>query len=291
MSQYQYVKFTAIVSILMPLVCSQLASGARYDRIVTVGGAATEIVYALGAGDQVVAVDLSSTYPESTQDLPQVGYIRNISPEGILSMDPDLVVTTESLGPPAAKKILKQLAIPTVWCPEPNSIEALEQSVEAIAKKLDRDDQAEGIIRRVREAEGDARTESSSWDRKPVVVFFLRPPSLGAPGTAGGEATRSDSLISLAGGKNGAAGFDGFKTLSLESLIEINPDIILVGISDQHGASQATVDALRSMPMLGSLAAVQAGAVHGVPMDDLAFGPRLAESIARWNQLFASVSQ
>ena len=92
-------------SVTLALIASALIAlaepSAKIDkRIVTIGGAATEIVFALGAGSSIVATDLSSIYPPQARELPMVGYVRNISPEGVLSMEPDLVIATGALGPP-----------------------------------------------------------------------------------------------------------------------------------------------------------------------------------------------
>ena len=76
------------------------------DRIVTIGGSITEIVFALGAGKSVVAVDWSSNIPSKVTDLPQVGYVRQLSSEGILSMSPTQILTTTDIGPP---KVIEQI--------------------------------------------------------------------------------------------------------------------------------------------------------------------------------------
>lgn len=253
------------------------------SRIVTVGGAATEIVFALGAGDRIVAVDLSSTYPDEVRDLPQVGYIRNISPEGILSMKPDLIVTTESLGPPGAKKMLKEMSLPIVWLPEPNSVEALESSLRAVGEKLGAADQAEAVITDVKAKLAESKDASASWSQRPSAIFFLSPPGAGGGGRAAGTDTRADALIAMAGGTNAAAGFQNFQPMSLETLMLADPDVIFVGISPGHGASPESVEAMKKLPGLSNLKAVKNNAVFSVPMDDLNFGPRLGEAVARWH--------
>ncbi|MGE9296332.1 MAG: heme/hemin ABC transporter substrate-binding protein [Puniceicoccales bacterium] len=273
-------------------LCAALNASAKDDqRIVTVGGAATESVFALGAGDRVVAVDLSSTYPEQVRALPQVGYIRNISPEGILSMKPDLIVTTESLGPPAAKSMMKQLKMPIVWLPEPNSVEALEESLNAVAAKVGGEDKAKEIIAGVNEAVENAQADSATWAKKPSVVFFMEPPGAGSAGMAGGEETRSAELIKLAGGENAVTGFKNFQTMSIESLIEIDPDVIIVGMSAGHGTTPEGLAAFKQLPGVASTNAVKNGAIYGVPLDDLNFGPRLGDAVTRWHGHFAEVAE
>ena len=80
--------------------------GQETERIITIGGCVTETVFTLNQGHKVVAVDVSSTIPYKIKKLPQVGYIRAISSEGILSMSPDYILTTTDIGPP---KVVEQL--------------------------------------------------------------------------------------------------------------------------------------------------------------------------------------
>lgn len=284
MSQYHIYKLTSI-SIILWLTSAYAFS--EKPRIVTIGGAATEAVFALGHGEEVIATDLSSTYPPQVRDLPQVGYIRSVSPEGILSMRPDLVITTEALGPPAAKTLLKQTGVDIIWLPEPDSYEALETSINTVARKLNADSQADVILSKVKGQIEDAQKNAEQWESSPPsVLFFLRPPSTTSPGMAGGEDTRPDELIQLAGGINAAKGFSNFQPMSAEAIINLNPDIILVGLSNGHGGSEASVAELQEIEALASVNAIQNQTVYGVPLDDIAFGPRLGEAVTRWNSIF-----
>ena len=89
------------------LILFSLSSYAEIPkRVITIGGSLTEIVYALDSQALLVGSDTTSYYPEAAEELPKVGYQRTLSAEGILSLDPDLVIVTEEAGPPA---VLKQL--------------------------------------------------------------------------------------------------------------------------------------------------------------------------------------
>ena len=256
-------------------------------RIISIGGAATEIVFALGAGDEVVAVDLSSTYPAEVHRLPKVGYIRQISPEGVLSMKPDLVVTTESMGPPAAKEAMKQVSIPVVWCPEPESPEALYEGIAMVGTALNQEDAAQALISEIQIELTAVATQTATWPEKPKVLFFMQPPSLSRAGTAAGDKTRADELIKLAGGQNALVGVTRYQPITAESILAAQPDVILLGSAPGHGASDSSVDYLMQLPALQSVPAVKNSRVLIVPMDDLAFGPRLGEAAAGWSEIFA----
>ena len=77
------------------LALPRVARSAPAGRIVSLGGAATEILYALGCGDRIVAVDVTSRYPAATREKPNVGYYRSLSAEGVLALNPDLIVATD----------------------------------------------------------------------------------------------------------------------------------------------------------------------------------------------------
>ncbi|HEY1098095.1 MAG TPA: ABC transporter substrate-binding protein, partial [Myxococcota bacterium] len=108
--------FAAVVAAL------SLTAAAPPARIVAVGGGVTESVFALGLGDRVVAVDGSSVFPAAVTTLPQVGYHRALSAEGVISQRPDVVVLTDEAGPPAAIAQLKAAGVNVVVIPEQHSI-------------------------------------------------------------------------------------------------------------------------------------------------------------------------
>ncbi|MEO0508974.1 MAG: ABC transporter substrate-binding protein [Verrucomicrobiota bacterium] len=261
---------------------------AEYQRIVTIGGAATEIVFALEEGASVVATDLSSIYPPEARELPMVGYVRNISPEGVLSMEPDLVIATGALGPPTARTMMERLDIATIWLPDLKSPEDLHLSMRKVAEELDKSALAEELIQLVNLDLAETAKKSSKWpEPKPKVLFLLEPPGPATSGMGGGKDSKADALITLSGGINAASGFSGFKPVSSESLVSMNPDVILIGQSDRHGGSPESIQAMIKNPALAGVGAIRADAVYAVPLDDLSFGPRLGEAAVRWNELIA----
>jgi len=282
MSQYHLEKRKVWVLGLLAVAAFSV-SKAELERMITIGGAATEIVWALGAGEKVVAVDTSSTWPEEVRELPQVGYVRSISPEGVVSMGPDLIVATGALGPPPAREMMDRLGVPVLWLPDPTTVEDVRESIEKVASRLGLADRGEGLWREIEaRLSGVADEVSRRNGEAPRVLFFLDPPSGGVAGMAGGADSRADTLIALVGGVNAASGFRGFQPVSWEGILQMNPDVILVGESEGHGGSPAEIQALRENPRLRGVAAIRNGAVFGVPLDDLAFGPRIAEAAERW---------
>lgn len=260
-------------------------------RVVTIGAAVTETVFALGEGERVVAVDLSSTYPPEVERLPQVGYIRNLSPEGVLASRPDLVIASGVLGPPAAQEALRRVSVPVLWCPEPGTVAALETTVRAIGQRLDRKEKAEEILAGIQASIAEAAQASEQWPERPRVLFFLQPPGANRAGMVAGSGTAAEGLIQLAGGLNAAEDFSGYQPMGAEAIFAVGPDIILIGESEEHGAGPGALDELRGHPVLAHLSAVKEGRMHMVALEDLAFGPRLGEAVAHWHALLAEAAQ
>ncbi|MGE9294526.1 MAG: heme/hemin ABC transporter substrate-binding protein [Puniceicoccales bacterium] len=272
-----------------PQVDTAKSPDSETTRIISIGGAPTEIVYALGKGDEVVAVDLSSTYPPAATRLPKVGYIRQISPEGVLSLNPDIIVTSEALGPPAAKAALKRVNVPVVWCPDPTSPDALYTSLEIVGQALGEEEKAAELTASIQEKLTDVEMASAQWPQKPRIVFFMQSPTPTRAGKVAGKGTRADELIKLAGGVNAASDVDGYQPFALEALIASHPDVILLGTSLGHGSGPGDAKVLLGMPQLSQIPAVKSGRVETVPMEDLSFGPRLGDVASSWSVLIAPV--
>ena len=258
---------------------AQGAAGPR--RIVSAGGALTEIVYALGAEAELVGVDTTSLFPAAAQRLPSVGYARALSAEGVLSLRPTLLLHGADAGPPA---VLAQLA-----------------ATRLAMERLDIDHRLEGLLaatRRVaalttREAEGLrlAQRLQAEWDaaRREVAargagapaprVLFVLSHSM-AQVRISGRDTGADAMIRLAGGANAFAGTTGYKPLAPEAAIAAAPELILC--TDQGLQAAGGVDGLLRAP---GLAATPAGRARRVVAMDalllLGFGPRLPQAVTQ----------
>jgi|APTNR8051073442_1049403.scaffolds.fasta_scaffold07406_6 iron complex transport system substrate-binding protein len=202
------------------------AARADAQRIVSVAGSLTEIVYALGQESRLVGADTTSLYPPSARALPQVGYQRSLSAEGILSLAPDLVLATEAAGPPAVIDQIRAAGVPVRIVTHDLSPDGLGQKVRSVAEALDRVEEGERLASRIR-AELNATLRSVGAARtRPKVLFFMNA-GRGAPLTAGRD-TAADAMIRLAGGQNALADFEGYKPLSTEALTAAAPDVLLL---------------------------------------------------------------
>ena len=197
-------------------------------RIITVGGSVTEIVYSLGLGNQVVAVDQSSTIPDAISDLPQVGYIRHISAEGILSLMPSLILTTSDIGPDNAIKQLKESGLKIKIFDSPKNYQDVIKLVTEIAKTLNVIDKAYEITSTLRRDYDIIEKISLSLTLPPRIAFFMDATNSGSFNTAG-DNTRANYLIELIGGKNIYKHiFKRYNKISSESILDGNPDVILI---------------------------------------------------------------
>ena len=263
--------------LLLPLIVVMAFAGtsAAASRIVSIGGPVTEIVYALGAGDEVVGVDTSSTYPEPASRLPQVGYQRRLSAEGVLSLQPDVVLATSDAGPPAAleqlKAVVKVVEIPAVY-----SIAGAEAKIRLIARILGREPQGEQLVAALHRDLAAAQALLDKVRTQPTVLF-LYARGLGTLYVSG-TGTAADAMIRLAGGVNAVTEYEDFKPFTSEAVVAAAPEVLLMlerGLDSVGG-----VEGLLKLPGMALTEAARQQRI--VAMDDLylsGFGPRLGTAI------------
>jgi iron complex transport system substrate-binding protein len=266
-------------------------AGSEIDttRLVTVGGSITEIVYALGAGGRLVARDTTSTYPPEATKLPDIGYMRQLSPESVLSVDPTAILAQEGSGPPEAMDVLKKAAVPLILVPEKYSEDGILEKIRIVGAALGKPEAAEKLAHTVRE-EIDATEKRLATIETPKRVLFI----LSAGGgrlLASGTGTAADGIIGLAGARNAIEEFEGYKQLSDEAVIGARPDAILMMTG---GAPDGADDEeILSRP---AIAATPAGASKTlIRMDGLyllGFGPRTASAIRELSsKLYPALSE
>ncbi|HKP27123.1 MAG TPA: ABC transporter substrate-binding protein [Dongiaceae bacterium] len=244
--------------------------------VISIGGDVTEIVYALGAGGRVVAVDITSREPKRARDLPQVGYMRQLSAEPILSLSPKLVVAIADSGPPQVLDQLQAAGTCLALIPDQHSTAGVIKKVEAVAEALDRKAEGKALVAKL-EAEFAALQSSLGAVKDKPRVLFLFSVGEGAP-MVGGRKTSADAIITLAGGQNAIGSFEEFKPASSEGIIASAPDVVLV--TDLTLEKLGGVDGLLERPDIAQTPAGKARRI--VAMDSLlllGFGPRTPRAI------------
>lgn len=245
-------------------------------RVVAIGGSITEIVYALGEEERLVARDSTSVYPEAALALPDIGYMRAISPEGVLGVSPDAILTLEGSGPPEAIEVLKKASIPFVSIPESFDEDGILGKIETVGKALGVEEKADKLSAQVKADLDSAIDATAGIDDRKRVLFILS--MQGGKVLASGTGTAADGIIKMAGGQNVVTEFPGYKQLTDEAVITARPDLILM--MDRTGDHAAANRELFAHPAISQTPAGRSEAV--VRMDGaylLGFGPRTAGAV------------
>lgn len=258
------------------------AQAQQAERVVALGGTVTEIVFALGQGDRLIARDSTSSHPAEAQALPNVGYVRALSPEGVLSVDPDLILATEGSGPPETMDVLNGAAVPIVTVSEGYDADAILKKIRVIAEALDVAAEGERLANDV-SAKMTQAVAAARSDAPPRVLFIL---SLqGGRILAAGEDTAAEGIIALSGGVNAMDGFTGYKQVSDEAILLAAPEVILM--MDRAGGHAAANSEIIAHPVLGQTPAAASEAIVRQPgLLLLGFGPRTPDVILTLSDAF-----
>lgn len=272
-------------SLLWTAVCAAMIAGlaagnstaSRADekpqRVLSVGGAVTEIVYALGEEDRLVGRDSTSSYPEAALELPDVGYMRALAPEGVLSIKPDLILAREGSGPPEAIEVLKAASIPYVEVPERYTTEGVDAAIEVVAEALGAEEKGDRLLAELARQMTALKRTLDGIEEKKRVLFILSMQD--GRILASGTGSAADGILKLAGAANAITEYEGYKQLTDEALIAADPDVVLM--MDRDGEFAIDDETLFSHPGLKTTRAGTNRAV--VRMDGLyllGFGPRTA---------------
>ena len=253
-------------------------------RLITISGAITEVVYALGAQAQLVGTDTTSLYPPAARQTPKVGYMRQLSAEGLLSLKPDAVIATTESGPPVVLDQLRSAGVRLELIEADHSWGEVQRKVQAVGRAAVREAQAAELQRTLdaQWAEVQARVAANSSKRKPRVLFVL---SHSASPQVSGEKTAANAVIGFAGGVNCLSGFNGYRPMTAEAMASAAPDLILT--SNQSIEAHGGVDRFWQR---AELALTPAYAKRALVTQDalllLGFGPRLPMAVGQLHRQF-----
>ena len=260
-----------------------IATSARAMRLISIGGALTEIVYLLKANTELVGVDTTSIYPAAATRLPNVGYARNLSAEGILALRPSQLLATEDAGPPIALKQISDARIPLTVLPSSHQFKDLIDRVNTIGRLVHKTDTAQALASRLNLEWSNTQEQVSHSKIKHIRVLFVlsqNPSQL----MVGGAKTSADAMIAYAGARNAISGFSGFKPLTPEAVIAANPDVILV--TDQGMKAVGGIGGVLHFPGVNQTRAGKYQKIVSLEaMYLLGFGPRMPLAVAELNLL------
>jgi iron complex transport system substrate-binding protein len=245
------------------------------ERIVSLAPANTEIAFAVGAGDKVVAGTSYDDYPEEAADLPKIGDFSNPSVEKIASFDPDLVLAAGGIQDNLRSK-LEDLGM-TVYVVDPKSYADVETDIENIGMLAGTSEQAQEVADTMIEAAAEVTQKVGGLDKVTTFLEIYSKPLM----TAGSE-TFIDDMITIAGGQNiGAQAGSGFPEFSTEVLIKDDPQVYIA-----DSGSMSDPGDLTKRAGFAELAAVRDGKVFVIDDSIVARpGPRLAEGLKQLAQM------
>lgn len=263
--------------VLTALSCTILfsATGAyayKPLRIVSANGTLSEIVAGLGLESQLVGVDVTSTYPASLDKVPKIGHNRTIAAEGIISLNPDVIIySDQSMMSPAVIKQLTATGKKLVLFKHELSKEGAIRLIREVGAYFDRKPQAEKMVKTL---EADLSKIKKPAIPKRLLFIYAR-----GTGTlmVSGTGTALDKMFILTGNSNAVSGFTDFKQLTSESLLAANPDVLVL-----FSSGLESLDGLGGLLKVPGVANTNAGRNKKVVTMDgqflTGFGPRLGKA-------------
>jgi iron complex transport system substrate-binding protein len=260
----------------------QVKLGAPAQRVVSLAPSNTEILFAMGAGSQVVGRDELSDYPAQIAGIPSVGgSMGNFSTEAIVALKPDLVLAAE-INTPELVKTLEGLGLTVYYLSNSTTLDGMYANLEAVAKLTGHVDETSTLVQSLKARVTAVDTKLAGISEKPTVFYELDATDASKPYTAG-HGTFIDLLIQRAGGMNVASPLkDKYPQVSLEELVVLDPDIIILSDS----AYGETPEKVAARPGWGTLAAVKNGRVYPFDYHLLSIpGPRLVDGLEQLAKL------
>ena len=267
-----------------PQAAEQQASGAAVEqvaegtRLITLFGDITEIVYALGAEEHLVARDASSIYPAEAETLPNLGFAGTLNAEAVLALEPTLVIGTQLSGPAGVLDQLRDAGVEVLLLDAARGIDAPRLKIEAIGAALGILGTAAALADEVerRLAAATAGVEAVERPLRVLHVYIRR----GGVQLVSGAGNEAQTIIEAAGGIDAAAetGIVGWEALTPEALVAIDPEVYLV--MDRGLEAIGGVEGLLAIPGMAETRAGRGRHVVSMPDLELLLGPRLPEAVA-----------
>ena len=200
----------------------------NHSRIVIAGGSLTEIVYLLGQEKKLVGVDVTSKYPLSAKKLTSIGYLRNLSSEGILSLSPTLLLAEDDIGPPAVLNQLNKTSLEIKIISDDYTMVGVKNKIDCIVSILNLNKNNylfayNNIKEKIKKIE-EYRFFNKKKNSKILLILMMR----GTSPIIAGRNTSGHGLISSLGLLNSMSEVDGWKPVSKEEIILSNPDYVIV---------------------------------------------------------------
>ncbi|HEY0005069.1 MAG TPA: ABC transporter substrate-binding protein [Pyrinomonadaceae bacterium] len=283
-----------LVALLSALLISAISCGRfnnsakdqQTERLVVISQLYNEIIWALGAEDHIVGVDLSSTYPPDVKKIQTVGYHRALSAEGILSLHPTAIIHDNNIGPPQVVEQLQGLNIPMkTFTAKNDSVEGTKALIREMGSYFHKEDRAEELCRTLdaQMAASLERVKQYTDHPRVAVIHFGRASNVylvvGRGG--GGDGGAASQMIEWAGGQMAIDARGMQRMASPEIIAQANPDVILVTDFgyDRLGGS---LDQIKALPGVATSNAAKNNRIYRIQEHELMyFGPRSGENLEK----------
>lgn len=265
----------SLLLILILFSHGSLAEPAK--RVISIDGSITEIIYALDQQHRLVGRDATSTWPEAAQDLPDIGYMRQLSAEGILSLRPDLILVTADAQPQSVLDQLQRARIDIQVIPNAYTLEGVEEKIIQVARALSVEERGIVLAHETTEQTRLLTNSLQQLQQTPLNAVFIMSVRNSNMMVAG-RGSRADALMQLAGIHNPFSDkVVNYQNVSGEALMEANPDLIIT-LQDM-AMPNSGVERLLQDPAISRTEAAQKGQVIAIQARWLNFGPDLPVSL------------
>ncbi|MBD1391322.1 ABC transporter substrate-binding protein [Neiella sp. HB171785] len=237
------------------LISLATTAQAEEHRLIATDAAATSLVVEFGLLDQLVAIDVTSKLPEGAAKLPNIGYHRALSAEGLLSLNPTTVIGSEHMGPPETVAALKQANVALLQLPGALTTTQLRSNIQAAAKALGEPERGQQLLAKLDSKQAQLQ-QTPLANHRVAFILAMDPAKLRLAGVG----TAGDALIQQMGAAN-VADYDNYRNVSAESLLSMAPTVILVA---GRSAQQAVTDLLAANPVLAHTPAGQHQRLYSV---------------------------
>jgi iron complex transport system substrate-binding protein len=276
------------LSLMLLVACGRFSNKdekqANAKRIVCLAKQYNEIIFALGAEKDLVAVDLSSTYPAEIKKLPTVGYHRALSAEGVLSTKPTLIIHDNNVGPEQVMKQLTDLKIPMkVFDSKAEDIESTQLLIKEMGTYFHKEKEADSLNSKLNADIAKATEAAVHLKDKPkvIAIHFGRANNVYLTMT---KKSTIAKLIDWAGGEISIDGERGMQQLSAEIIAQSDPDVIL--LTDFGYDQLGTLEEIKKLPGIAGTKAAKTNHIYRVEEHDMVYlGPRTGEIVLILQQL------
>jgi len=267
-----YLKLALIIC-LSPSIYPNCSKAEDSTKVVVAGGSLTEIIYFLNKESVLVGVDITSNFPEEAKSLPSVGYVRALSAEGILSLEPTLILGEDDTGPELVVKQIQNTGVDLRIIEEDYTLKSIYKKLFCVAKILNYEKEAEKIYNNELKDQFASLEKFSVRNyknpKKGLVILNME----GTSPIVAGRNTSGNGFIQMLGAQNVVNDFEGWKPVGSESIIELNPDFIVVtkrGLNNFASMEQFIQKTSLNFTNAGNNENIYA--IEGMAM--LGFGPR-----------------